>query len=89
MTESLMPGFTPRYVRANGIRLHVRTAGAHSKFGVPMFEIESKEKVSQVGVSQGMYYSPVGGGILLIETLATLGKTQLPKQLACWLDGLR
>ena len=41
--------------------------------GVPMFEIESKEKVSQVGVSQGMYYSPVGGGILLIETLATPG----------------
>ncbi len=28
MNASLMPGFTPRYVRANGIRLHVWTAGA-------------------------------------------------------------
>lgn len=28
MTSSLMPGFTPRYVRANGVRLHVRTAGS-------------------------------------------------------------
>lgn len=27
MTLSLMPGFTPRYVRANGIRLHAWTAG--------------------------------------------------------------
>ncbi|NJK45458.1 MAG: endopeptidase La, partial [Pleurocapsa sp. SU_196_0] len=41
--------------------------------GVPLFEVESKEKQSQVGVSQGMYYTPVGGGILLIETLATPG----------------
>ncbi len=41
--------------------------------GIPLFEVESKEKVSQIGVSQGMYYSPVGGGILLIETLATPG----------------
>jgi len=28
MTLSLMPGFTSRYVRANGVRLHVRTAGS-------------------------------------------------------------
>jgi ATP-dependent Lon protease len=41
--------------------------------GVPLFEVESKEKQSQIGVSQGMYYTPVGGGILLIETLATPG----------------
>jgi ATP-dependent Lon protease len=41
--------------------------------GVPLFEVETKEKQSQVGVSQGMYYTPVGGGILLIETLATPG----------------
>lgn len=27
MTESLMPGFTPGYVRANGVRLHAWTAG--------------------------------------------------------------
>ncbi len=41
--------------------------------GVPMFEIESKEKKSQVGVSTGLYWSSVGGGILLVETLATPG----------------
>jgi ATP-dependent Lon protease len=41
--------------------------------GVPLFEVESKEKASQIGVAQGMYYSPVGGGILVIETLATPG----------------
>jgi ATP-dependent Lon protease len=41
--------------------------------GVPLFEVESKEKASQVGVAQGMYYTPVGGGILVIETLATPG----------------
>ncbi len=28
MNSSLMPGFTPHYVRANGIRLHAWTAGA-------------------------------------------------------------
>ncbi len=41
--------------------------------GVPTFEIESKEKQSQVGVATGLYYSSVGGGILVIETLATPG----------------
>ncbi len=41
--------------------------------GVPMFEIESKEKKSQIGVATGLYFSSVGGGILLIETLATPG----------------
>ena len=41
--------------------------------GVPMFEIESREKKSQVGVSTGLYWSSVGGGILLVETLATPG----------------
>ena len=41
--------------------------------GVPMFELELKEKKSQVGVSAGLYWSSVGGGILLVETLATPG----------------
>ena len=41
--------------------------------GIPTFEIESKEKKSQIGVSTGLYYSSAGGGILLIETLATPG----------------
>jgi ATP-dependent Lon protease len=41
--------------------------------GVPMFELELKEKKSQIGVSAGLYWSSVGGGILLVETLATPG----------------
>jgi ATP-dependent Lon protease len=41
--------------------------------GVPTFEVESKEKQAQVGVATGLYYSSVGGGILVIETLATPG----------------
>jgi ATP-dependent Lon protease len=41
--------------------------------GVPMFEVETKEKESQVGVAQGLYWSSVGGGLLVIESLATPG----------------
>jgi ATP-dependent Lon protease len=41
--------------------------------GVPLFEVESKEKKSQIGVAAGLYWSSVGGGILLVETLATPG----------------
>ncbi len=41
--------------------------------GVPMFEVETKEKESQIGVAQGLYWSSVGGGLLVIESLATPG----------------
>jgi ATP-dependent Lon protease len=48
-------------------------AEVEAYLGVPTFEIEAKEKQSQIGVSTGLYYSSVGGGILVIETLATPG----------------
>ncbi|MEY4530472.1 MAG: hypothetical protein RLZZ156_1193, partial [Deinococcota bacterium] len=56
---------------------HVDGLEVEDYLGVPMFEIESKEKKSQIGVSTGLYYSSVGGGILLIETLATPGSGKI------------
>ncbi len=51
----------------------IEPADVENYLGVPMFEIEEKEKKSQVGVATGLYWSSVGGGILLVETLATPG----------------
>ncbi len=51
----------------------IEPADVENYLGVPMFEIETKEKKSQVGVATGLYWSSVGGGILLVETLATPG----------------
>jgi len=41
--------------------------------GIPRYRHENAEKLPQVGVSQGLFYSPVGGGILMIESLAVPG----------------
>ncbi len=51
----------------------IEPSDVENYLGVPMFEIETKEKKSQVGVATGLYWSSVGGGILLVETLATPG----------------
>lgn len=51
--------------------------------GVPLFRPDLMEKVAQVGVAQGLYWSPVGGGLLVIESLAMpgSGKVNLTGQL--------
>ncbi len=41
--------------------------------GIAKFRHENAEKAPQIGVSQGLFYTPMGGGILLIESLAVPG----------------
>lgn len=41
--------------------------------GVPKHRRENAEKAPMVGVSQGLFYTPMGGGLLVIESLSVPG----------------
>lgn len=68
--------------RGHGHHRHVRTAGVHSKFGVPLFEIEELERlVTAVGARVIGLHAHTGSGIFssdnwleVAETLAALGE---------------
>ena len=53
----------------------VSASGASSPFSDPeRFTPESEAQENLVGVATGMYYTPVGGDILFVETSVTAGK---------------
>ena len=68
--------------RGHGHHRHVRTAGVHSKFGVPLFEIDELDRlVRSAGARVVGLHAQTGSGIFssdnwlaVAETLATLGE---------------
>lgn len=45
--------------------------------GIPKYRSEQREAKSQVGVAQGLFYTPMGGGLLWIEALAVPGSGKI------------
>jgi diaminopimelate decarboxylase/aspartate kinase len=68
--------------RGHGHHRHVRTAGVHAKFGVPLFEVEELERLVQVAGARVVgLHAHTGSGIFatdnwlsVAETLASLGE---------------
>jgi ATP-dependent Lon protease len=57
-----------------GFRAKVKPENLVEYLSKPRFYNEVKKRVSSVGVATGMFYTPVGGDILFIETSAMPGK---------------
>ena len=55
----------------------VKPENLHEFLSRPRFYSEVKKRVASVGVSTGMFYTPVGGDILFIETTAMPGTGKL------------
>jgi ATP-dependent Lon protease len=55
----------------------VKAENLHEFLSKPRFYSEVKKRVASVGVSTGMFYTPVGGDILFIETTAMPGTGKL------------
>ncbi len=55
--------------RGQGHHEHVRTAGVHSKFGVPLFELDELERLSRAAGSRIVgLHAHTGSGIFTIDT---------------------
>ena len=55
----------------------VKPEDLKNMLGAPHKNIEKKRTESEVGVVSGLYYTPLGGGILNIEVFTTEGKGEL------------
>ena len=58
-------------------RVRITERGLESLLGPERFTPESEAEDNLVGVATGMYYTPVGGDILLVESSVTQGKAGL------------
>ncbi|HET7131156.1 MAG TPA: bifunctional aspartate kinase/diaminopimelate decarboxylase, partial [Gammaproteobacteria bacterium] len=64
--------------QGRGHHEHVRTAGAHSKFGVPLFEIdELAELVEQAGARVVGFHAHTGSGVMNTDAWLDTGKQLL------------
>jgi diaminopimelate decarboxylase/aspartate kinase len=62
--------------QGRGHHEHVRTAGVHSKFGVPLFEVdELAELAEQAGASVVGLHAHTGSGVLQADTWGSTGQT--------------
>jgi diaminopimelate decarboxylase/aspartate kinase len=60
--------------QGRGHHRHVRTAGSHSKFGIPLFELEeARGLVARAGATVVGLHAHVGSGILASETWQRVG----------------
>ncbi|MBL8226118.1 MAG: bifunctional aspartate kinase/diaminopimelate decarboxylase [Chromatiales bacterium] len=60
--------------QGRGHHKHVRTAGSHSKFGIPLFELEeARQLVAKAGAKVVGLHAHVGSGILASETWQRVG----------------
>jgi diaminopimelate decarboxylase/aspartate kinase len=60
--------------QGRGHHKHVRTAGSHSKFGIPQFELdEARDLVAKAGAKVVGLHAHVGSGILASETWQRVG----------------
>lgn len=60
--------------QGRGHHKHVRTAGSHSKFGIPLFELdEARELAATAGARVVGLHAHVGSGILASETWQRVG----------------
>jgi diaminopimelate decarboxylase/aspartate kinase len=60
--------------QGRGHHKHVRTAGSHSKFGIPLFELdEAHQLVAKAGAKVVGLHAHVGSGILASETWQRVG----------------
>jgi diaminopimelate decarboxylase/aspartate kinase len=60
--------------QGRGHHKHVRTAGSHSKFGIPLFELEEvRDLVAKAGAKVVGLHAHVGSGILASETWQRVG----------------
>jgi diaminopimelate decarboxylase/aspartate kinase len=60
--------------QGRGHHRHVRTAGSHSKFGIPLFELEeARALVARAGATVVGLHAHVGSGILASETWQRVG----------------
>lgn len=58
-----------------GHHQHVKTAGSHSKFGIPLFELEeARELLSRCGATVVGLHAHVGSGILTPENWQEVGR---------------
>src|SRR5690606_12521745 len=61
--------------QGRGHHEHVRTAGAHSKFGVPLFEMdELAEQVERAGATVVGLHAHTGSGVLTPESWRDTGR---------------
>ncbi|HXQ28479.1 MAG TPA: endopeptidase La [Gemmatimonadales bacterium] len=58
-------------------RLTVDAKAVHELVGRPKVHPERKAREDQIGVATGMYYTPVGGDIMFVETSVMRGKGEL------------
>src|SRR5437867_7908687 len=58
-------------------RVSVAAEGVHELIGRPKVHPEHKAREDQIGVATGMYYTPVGGDIMFVETSVMKGKGDL------------
>jgi diaminopimelate decarboxylase/aspartate kinase len=64
--------------QGRGHHEHVRTAGAHSKFGIPLFEMdELKRLVERCGVVVAGLHAHTGSGILAVDAWRRTGEQLL------------
>jgi ATP-dependent Lon protease len=64
-----------RIARGDAKRVRLTERSLESYIGAERFTPESEAEADLVGVATGMYYTPVGGDILFIETSITPGKS--------------
>jgi len=58
-------------------RIRITERGVEKYLGTERFTPEAEAEEDLVGVATGMYYTPVGGDILFVETSVTPGKSSL------------
>ncbi len=64
--------------QGRGHHEHVRTAGVHSKFGVPLFELdEARELVERCGASVAGLHAHIGSGILKADNWQEVARALL------------
>jgi ATP-dependent Lon protease len=69
---------TARQIAENPrFKARIKPENLHEFLSKPRFYSEVKKRVASVGVSTGMFYTPVGGDILFIETTAMPGTGKL------------
>jgi ATP-dependent Lon protease len=64
-----------RIARGDAKRIRLTERSLEAYLGAERFTPESEAEENLVGVATGMYYTPVGGDILFIETSITPGKS--------------
>ena len=66
-----------RVAEGDAKRVRISERSLESYLGAERFTPESEAEDNLVGVATGMYYTPVGGDILFVETSVTPGKSGL------------